>query len=166
MGLCLVFCVFFCKPVNVVEGISLRACCSDGGVSDIGGGGGWLSSKGVMFITNNTGMDFTLKKWMGNGDWQIALATDWRTSPWMWWRCRFGCEICFLIWCIDVRLSYVSSRVWLQLLYWLLALHVRWCWLYPCLLGLHCGKRISEGGIHLIRCLALLHSIGGCHQCR
>jgi hypothetical protein len=35
----------------------------------------------------------------------------------------------------------------------------------PCLLGLHSGKRSSEGGIHLIRCLALLHSFGGCHQC-
>jgi len=32
MGLCLVFYVFFCKPVDVVEGTSLRACCSDGGV--------------------------------------------------------------------------------------------------------------------------------------
>jgi hypothetical protein len=32
-----------------------------------------------MFITNNTGMgawDFTLKKWMGDGDWRIALAMD------------------------------------------------------------------------------------------
>ena len=28
MGFC--FSVFFCKPVDVVEGISLRACCSDG----------------------------------------------------------------------------------------------------------------------------------------
>ena len=33
-------CVFFCKPVDVVEGISLRACCSDGGVSNVGVGGG------------------------------------------------------------------------------------------------------------------------------
>jgi hypothetical protein len=33
-------------------------------------------------------------------------------------------------------------------------------------LGLHSGKLLSEGGIHLIRCLALLHSFGGCHQCR
>ena len=41
MGLCLaVFCVFFCKPVDVVEGISLRTCYSDGGVSDVGVGGG------------------------------------------------------------------------------------------------------------------------------
>ena len=40
MGLCLVFCVFFFKPVDVVEGISLRARCSDGGVSDVGVGGG------------------------------------------------------------------------------------------------------------------------------
>ena len=36
----------------------------------------------------------------------------------------------------------------------------------PMPLGLHSGKRLSEGGIHLIRCLALLHSFGGCHQCR
>ena len=40
MGLCLVFYVFFCKPVNVVEVISLRACCSDGGVCNVGVGGG------------------------------------------------------------------------------------------------------------------------------
>jgi len=41
MGLCLVFCVFFCKPVDVVEEISLiRACYSDGGVSDVRVGGG------------------------------------------------------------------------------------------------------------------------------
>ena len=49
--------------------------------------------------------DFTLKKWMGDGDWRIALAMDRRTSPWMWWRWRFVCESCFLIWCSDVRLS-------------------------------------------------------------
>ena len=55
VGLCLVFHVIFCKPVNVVEGISLKACCcSDGGVSNVGVGGGWHFSKGVgMFITNN-----------------------------------------------------------------------------------------------------------------
>ena len=34
-------------------------------------------------------------------------------------------------------------------------------WVY-----MHSGKRLSEGGIHLIRFLALLHSSGGCHQCR
>jgi len=39
--LCLVFYVFFCKPVDGVEGISLRACCSDGGViRNVGIGGG------------------------------------------------------------------------------------------------------------------------------
>ena len=38
---CLVFYVFFCKPVDVVEGISLRACCFDGGVcNNVGVGGG------------------------------------------------------------------------------------------------------------------------------
>jgi hypothetical protein len=40
MGLCLVSYVFFCKPVDVVEGISLRACCFDGGVCNGGIGGG------------------------------------------------------------------------------------------------------------------------------
>ena len=40
MDLCLVFYVFFCKPADVVEGIFLRACCFDGGVSDAGVGGG------------------------------------------------------------------------------------------------------------------------------
>jgi hypothetical protein len=40
MGLCLTFCVFFCKPVDAVEEVSLWACCSDGGVSDVGVGGG------------------------------------------------------------------------------------------------------------------------------
>jgi len=39
------------------------------------------------------------------------------------------------------------------------------CWLYPYLLGLLSGRHLSEGGIHLIRCLALL-SFGGCHQCK
>jgi hypothetical protein len=34
-------------------------------------------------------------------------------------------------------------------------------------MGLHCGKHLlGEGGKRLIRCLALLHSFGGCHQCR
>jgi len=67
MGLCLVyFHVFFCKPVDVVEGISLRACCSDGGVSNVGVGGGRLFSKGVgMFITNYTGMGLYFKEVVG-----------------------------------------------------------------------------------------------------
>jgi len=34
------FFVFCCKPVDVVEGISLRACCFDGGVCKVGVGGG------------------------------------------------------------------------------------------------------------------------------
>ena len=40
MALCLVFYVFFCKPVDGVEGISLKACYSDGGVCNVGVGGG------------------------------------------------------------------------------------------------------------------------------
>ena len=48
--------VFFCKPVDVVEGIPLRACCFDG-VCNVGVGGGYLFSKDVgMFINDNTGM--------------------------------------------------------------------------------------------------------------
>ena len=49
--------------------------------------------------------DLTLWKLMGDGDWWSALAIDWRVSPWMWWRWRFGCESCFLERCIEVRLS-------------------------------------------------------------
>ena len=40
MGLCLVSYLFFWQPVDVVEGISLRACCFDGGVCNVGVGGG------------------------------------------------------------------------------------------------------------------------------
>ena len=57
MDLCLVFYVFFCKPVDVVKGNSLRACCFDGDVCNVGVGGGWLFSKDDgMFITNKNGM--------------------------------------------------------------------------------------------------------------
>ena len=35
-----VFGFLVCKPMDVVEGISLKACYSDGGVSDVGVGGG------------------------------------------------------------------------------------------------------------------------------
>jgi len=38
--LCLVFYVLFCKPLDIVKGKFLRACCSDGGFSDVGVGGG------------------------------------------------------------------------------------------------------------------------------
>jgi len=40
MGLCLVFYIFFCKPVDVVEGIFLRVCFFDGDVCNVGEGGG------------------------------------------------------------------------------------------------------------------------------
>ena len=72
IGLCLIFYVFFCKPVDVAEGISLRACCSDGGVCKVGVGGGWLFSKGVgMLITDNTGMGLYLEE--VDGQWWLAL---------------------------------------------------------------------------------------------
>ena len=59
MGLCLVFYVFFCKAVDVVEGISLRAgpavlmevsAMSEKVVSD------FFSKDDGMFITNKNGM--------------------------------------------------------------------------------------------------------------
>jgi len=41
VGLCLVFYVFFCKPVDVVKGISPQGLrCFDGGVCNVGVGGG------------------------------------------------------------------------------------------------------------------------------
>ena len=71
MGLCLVFYVFFCKPVDVVEGIPLRACWFDGGVCNVGVGGGWLFSKGVsIFITDNTGMGLYFED--VDGRWWLA----------------------------------------------------------------------------------------------
>ena len=77
MGLCLVFYVFFCKPVDVVEGIFLRACCFDGGVCIVGVGGGcFLARTSTCSLPIIPAWDFTLKKWMGDGDWRIALAMD------------------------------------------------------------------------------------------
>jgi hypothetical protein len=29
-----------------------------------------------MLITNNTGMELYFKRWIGDGDWRIALAKD------------------------------------------------------------------------------------------
>jgi len=58
--------------MDVVEGISLRACCFDGGVSDVGVGGGWLFSKGVsMFIIDNTGMGLYFEEAV-DGRWWLA----------------------------------------------------------------------------------------------
>ena len=76
MGLCLVFYVFFCKPVDVAEGISLRACCFDGGVCKVGVGGGFLARASACSLPIIPAWDFTLKKWIGDGDWRIALAMD------------------------------------------------------------------------------------------
>jgi len=41
--------------------------------------------------------DLILKKCIGDGDLRIDIAVDWRTSSWMWWRWRFGCESCFCL---------------------------------------------------------------------
>ena len=71
MGLRLVFYVFFCKPVDVLEGIPLRASCFDGGVCNVGVGGGWLFSKDVsMFITDNAGMGLYFEE--VDGQWWLA----------------------------------------------------------------------------------------------
>jgi hypothetical protein len=51
---------------------------------------------------------------MGNGDWWIVLAMDLRTSPWMWWQWRFGCESWFLIWCIEIKVMLLCyAHLWL-----------------------------------------------------
>jgi len=103
MGLCLVFYVFFCKPVDVVEGISLRACYSDGSVSDDGVGGGWLFSKGVnMFITDNTGMGLYFEEVDGR-----------------WWLAD-----CLSKGLMDISLDVVAVEIWVwQLLFDLM----QWC---------------------------------------
>ena len=70
-GFVFIFYVFFCKPVDVAEGISLRACCSDGGVCNVGVGGGWLFSMGVgMLITYITGVGLYFEK--VDGRWWLA----------------------------------------------------------------------------------------------
>jgi len=60
MGMIMFFCFVFClllQAMDVVEGIPLRTCCFDGGVCNVGVGGGRLYSKDVgIFITVNTGM--------------------------------------------------------------------------------------------------------------
>jgi hypothetical protein len=57
-----VFFMFFCKPVNVVEGISLRtSSCFDGGIRNVRVGCDLFSSKSISgFIAYNTcvGFDF------------------------------------------------------------------------------------------------------------
>ena len=71
MGSLLVFYALFCKPVDVVEGIALRACYSDGGVSNVGVGGGWLFSKGIgMFITDSIGVGLYFE--IVEGRWWLA----------------------------------------------------------------------------------------------
>jgi len=119
MGLCSVFYVFICKPVDVIEGISLRACCSDGGVSDVGVGGGWLFSKGVgMFITDNTGMGLYFEE--VDGRWWLAdcfsnglkdISLDVVVMEIRVWQLLFD----LVQWCKAVC-GYMWVAVWLQLL--------------------------------------------------
>ena len=73
----------------------------------------------------------------------------------MWWRWRFGCESCFLIWCSDVRLSVAICEQPCITAAATAASSAREMVLFiPMPLGLHSGKHLSEGGIRLIRCLA------------
>jgi len=49
--------IFFCKPVDAIEGIFPRASCFDGGVSNARVGCDWFSSKrDGMFIANDAGV--------------------------------------------------------------------------------------------------------------
>ena len=61
----LVFFIFICKPVDVVEGISLRASCFDGGIRNVRVGCDWFSSKSVsIFIAYNTCVGYDCEnKW-------------------------------------------------------------------------------------------------------
>jgi hypothetical protein len=42
-----VFFIFFCKPIDVTERISLRASCFDGGICNVRAGSDWIFSKSV-----------------------------------------------------------------------------------------------------------------------
>jgi len=123
MGLCLVFCVFICKPVDVVEGfLFLRACYSDGGVSDVGVGGGWLFSKGDgIFITDNTGMGLYFEE--VDGQWWLAdcfsnglkdIYLDVVAMEIRVWQLLFD----LVQWCNKAVCGYmcIAMHVWLQLL--------------------------------------------------
>ena len=62
------FLIIFCKPVDVVEGISPRASCFDGGISNNRVGIDYLSSKSVsIFIAYNTCVGFDFVEM--NGGW-------------------------------------------------------------------------------------------------
>ena len=62
------FFIFFCKPVDVVEGISLRASCFDGGIRNVRVGCDCISSKSVsIFIAYNICMGFDFVEM--NGRW-------------------------------------------------------------------------------------------------
>jgi len=63
--------IFFCKPVDAIEGIFPRASCFDGGVSNARVGCDWFSSKrDGMFIANDAGvgLDFVPI----DGQWWLA----------------------------------------------------------------------------------------------
>ena len=65
---------------------------------------GFLARASACSLPIIPAWDFNLKKWMGDGDWQIAWIVGHLLGCGAW-RWRFGCESCFLIWCSDVRLS-------------------------------------------------------------
>ena len=69
--------IFFCKPVDVIKEISLRASCFDGGIAT----SGFLARASAFSSPIIPAWDLVLWKRMGDGDWWIALTMDWRTSP-------------------------------------------------------------------------------------
>ena len=77
MSLCLVFYVFFCKPMDVVEGIHSGPAVlmevsakSESVVAD------FLARSSACSLPIIPAWDFTMKKWIGDGDWRITLAMD------------------------------------------------------------------------------------------
>ena len=103
------FFIIFCKPVHTVKMFSSgpAVLMEVSAIRNFRVGCDCFSSKSVsLFIAIIPVWDLTLWKWVGDGDWWIALAMDWRTSPWMWWWWRFGCESWFLLWFIEAICGY------------------------------------------------------------
>jgi hypothetical protein len=70
------FFVFFCKPLNDVKGISPRASCFDGGISNNRVGIDYLSSKSVsVFIAHNIFPAWDIPAWdlLCGNEWTMVI---------------------------------------------------------------------------------------------
>ena len=78
------FFIFFCKPVGVVKRIPLRDSCF--AMMEVSATSKLVVIDSLARASANSlpiipAWDFTLRKSMGDGDWWIAVAMDWKTSP-------------------------------------------------------------------------------------